>query len=73
MPDILKVVQTDEMAGLLRVELVDAGNGASPEETRLNNRILEALIRAEIPIVSFGAEGGRLQDIFLQLTEESVR
>jgi ABC-2 type transport system ATP-binding protein len=73
MPDTLKVAQTDEMTGLLRVELVDAGNGASPEETRVNNRILEALIHAQIPILSFGAEGGRLQDIFLQLTEETVQ
>jgi len=39
----------------------------------MNNKILGALIRAKIPILSFGPEGGRLQDIFLHLTEEAIK
>jgi hypothetical protein len=39
----------------------------------VNNRILQALIRAKIPILGFEAEGGRLQDIFLQLTQETIQ
>jgi hypothetical protein len=36
----------------------------------VNNTILDALIRAEIPILRFEAEGGRLQEAFLHLTEQ---
>ena len=61
------------VAGWLKVELLHSANGASGEDYHLNNRILEALIRAEIPILSFGAEGGRLQDVFLHLTEEAIK
>ena len=61
------------VAGWLNVELLHSANEASGEDYHLNNRILEALIRAEIPILSFGAEGGRLQDVFLHLTEEAIK
>lgn len=73
MPDTLKVTHTDESAGLLRVDLVDSSDGASPENIHVNNKILEALIRSKIPILGFEAAGGRLQDIFLKLTEETVK
>ena len=73
MPDAFVVTLTNEMAGFLRVELVTSGDGASPEDIHVNNRILQALIRAQIPVLGFGAEGGRLQDIFLQLTEETIK
>jgi hypothetical protein len=39
----------------------------------MNNRVLGALIRAEIPILGLEAEGTRLQDVFLQLTERAIR
>ncbi len=58
---------TAEMAGWLRVELNGSGH---EEEGHDNNLILETLIRAGIPILAFEAEGGRLQDVFLHLTEE---
>jgi ABC-2 type transport system ATP-binding protein len=73
MPNVMQVTPTGETAGWLRVELTVPANGTSAEEQHVNNRILEALIRAEIPILSFGAEGGRLQDVFLQLTEEAIK
>jgi len=73
MPNVMQVTPTGETAGWLRVELTAPANGTSAEEQHVNNRILEALIRAEIPILSFGAEGGRLQDVFLQLTEEAIK
>jgi ABC-2 type transport system ATP-binding protein len=71
-PDVMEVTPAGEMAGWLRVELVDQAHGTSSEDYHVNNRILEALIRAEIPILSFEAEGGRLQDIFFHLTEEAI-
>jgi ABC-2 type transport system ATP-binding protein len=73
LPDISYVALADEVEGWLRMELVETSNGALPVGYQANNRILKALIRADIPILSFEAEGGRLQDIFLQLTEESVK
>ena len=73
MPSVMQVTPTGETAGWLRVELTVPANGTLAEEHHVNNRILEALIRAEIPILSFGAEGGRLQDVFLQLTEEAIK
>jgi len=73
MPKVVQVTPTGESAGWLRVELANRDNGTSPEDYRVSNRILEALIRAEIPVLSFGADGGRLQDAFLHLTEEAIR
>ncbi len=61
-----------ESPGWLRVELEEAGNQVPPAESYVNNRVLDSLIRAEIPILSFEAEGGRLQDVFLHLTEEAI-
>ena len=46
----------------LRVELVATADDAA------NNVVLAALTRADIAILSFEAERGRLQDVFLQLT-----
>ena len=72
MLDIKQATPTDETAGWLGVELVGLANGSSAEEHRVKNGILEALIRAEIPILSFETGGGRLQDVFLQLTAEAI-
>jgi hypothetical protein len=69
----LQVTNVDEIAGWLRIELVGPGEGGSFNDLHINNTILAALIQADIPVLSFGAEGGRLQDIFLQLTEEAIR
>jgi ABC-2 type transport system ATP-binding protein len=70
-PNGLKVTPSDDVAGWLRVEPADS-NGAGRGDDHFNNRILEALIGAEIPILSVETEGSRLQDVFLHLTEEAV-
>jgi ABC-2 type transport system ATP-binding protein len=70
LPHVMRVTPTGETAGWLRVELVDP-EGTSAEKPHVNNTLLEALIRADIPILSFEAEGGRLQEVFLHLTEET--
>ncbi|MDP1713155.1 MAG: ABC transporter ATP-binding protein [Anaerolineales bacterium] len=59
-------------AGWLAVEQDHSTDGASPKEQPDNNRILEALIRAGIPILSYESEGG-LKDVFLQLTDEVIK
>jgi ABC-2 type transport system ATP-binding protein len=72
MPDIKQATPTDEATGWLGVELAGLPNGSSAEEHRVKNGILETLIRADVPILSFEAGGGRLQDVFLQLTAEAI-
>jgi ABC-2 type transport system ATP-binding protein len=71
MPNV-RVTLTDESAGWLRIELVNNTSEGMTVDYHVNNRILSALIGAEIPILSFEAEGGSLQDIFLQLTTEET-
>jgi len=74
MPLIKKVSPVGEMEGMLRIERELPGNGdESKLEEEINNNILDALIRAKVPILGFEIEGGKLQDIFLHLTEESIK
>jgi ABC-2 type transport system ATP-binding protein len=70
--DIVEVTSEGDKEGWLRVELKNSADRTSTEEHLVNNQILEALIRAKIPILRFEAEGGRLQDVFLHLTEEII-
>ena len=71
-PKIKQVTRTDELTGQLAVELVDLANGNGSEESLIRNQILGALIDAEIPVTSFGFAGNRLQDLFLQVTDEAI-
>ncbi len=73
MPNVVKVSPIGEMEGWLRIELVESANGNTPKSHLINNNILGALIRAKIPILSFEAEGGKLQDVFMHLTEEAIK
>ncbi|HXF63255.1 MAG TPA: hypothetical protein VNK95_16630, partial [Caldilineaceae bacterium] len=75
LPNVTKVTPVGETAGWLRVELEleESANGASAMDHYVTNGLLDALIRAEIPILSFQAEGAGLQDAFLHLTEEAMR
>ena len=71
-PSIIKVSPIDAMDGWLRLELIEPGPGNAEIGYQINNGILSALIRAKIPILSFEVEGGRLQDVFMHLTEEVI-
>ena len=73
LPNILRVASSDEKTGWLGVELVDLIDMTSAPKQDANNRILEALIKAKIPILGYEVEGGRLQDVFLHLTEEVIK
>lgn len=72
-PSIKKVAPISDMEGWLRVELVAPAHGKSSETYQMTNNILSMLIRAKIPILSFEMDGGRLQDVFLHLTEETIK
>ena len=57
-----------DASGWLTIEV--GGDGSADAAAR--NRVLDALIRADIPILGFEVAGGRLQDVFLQLTAEAI-
>jgi ABC-2 type transport system ATP-binding protein len=69
-PNVTKVTPIGTVAGWLGLELVEPADKTPNGENQINNKIVEALIQAEIPILSFEAGNGRLQDVFLHLTGE---
>ena len=73
MPNILKLTHVNEAEGWLEMGLVPASNGNSVNTYQVNNKILGALIRAKIPIISFAPEAGRLHDIFRSLTQDAIK
>jgi ABC-2 type transport system ATP-binding protein len=72
-PHILKITPTGGLIGSMQLEIVGADNGNSTHVQQINNKILVMLIRAKIPILRFEVEGGRLEDVFLRLTEDVIR
>jgi ABC-2 type transport system ATP-binding protein len=70
MPEGINVTSTDVIGGWLQIEAPE-GNGT--EENYLNNRILQALLGAGVPILGFETAGGRLQDVFLKVTEKVIK
>ena len=66
---VSKVISSSDRSGWLGVEINRLTNRKTKEYSYLNNKILSALINAKIPIISLEGGGGRLQDVFLQLTE----
>ena len=71
-PVVKQATPEEEMLGWLATELHEADDETSPEGRLVKNNILGALIRADIPVLGFESVGGRLQDVFLQLTAESI-
>jgi ABC-2 type transport system ATP-binding protein len=71
-PDVGSVTPTDPVAGWLAVETVDGDSADASDGALARNQILEALIQAQVPILGFDAAGGRLQDVFMQLTAETI-
>ena len=72
MPNVKQIALADTTGEWLAVELAVPSDGNSSAEPFRMNRVLEALIGADIPIVGFEVEGGRLQDVFLELTAEAI-
>jgi len=65
-------VADGEAAGWLTVEFDPAAVESTVAEQRAKNAVLEALVQAEVPVLSFDGGAGRLQDVFLQLTAEAI-
>jgi len=72
LPEVKQATSTDELTGRLAVELAGAAQAAGPEDSTARNRLLAALLGADVPVVSFGLAGNRLQDLFLQVTDEAI-
>lgn len=72
-PNVKNVILVNEADGWLRVELENVPDSVSTQEQSPNNQILQALILAKVPILGFEVTGGRLQDVFLELTEEIIQ
>ena len=68
-PDVTRVAPVTGLAGCLRMDLATTG----AEDNHINNRVLDVLIRARIPIVSLANEGSRLEEVFLQLTDKGIK
>jgi len=71
--NVKKVTLVNETDGWLRVELENIPETSLNRKQPLSNQILQALIRAKVPILGFEAVSGRLQDVFLELTEEIIQ
>lgn len=72
-PQVIEVIPANDKPGWLTVELVDSTNGNLYDEQYIKNNILDALVRAAIPVLGFEAVGSRLQDVFLHLTKETAK
>jgi ABC-2 type transport system ATP-binding protein len=73
LPFISSVDPVNGTEGLFRIRIGESDGGAVSDPYEINNKVLGALIQENIPIVRFEAEGGKLQDVFLQLTEDTVK
>ena len=69
----LRVDTADDDAGVLRVSFdADSDGRRGAAATDLNDA-LHAVVRADVPVLSFEVEGARLSDAFLTMTREGVR
>lgn len=73
-PGVLRVSHkgTNESLYWLDVELEDTPDEGRQARASLRNRLLSALVEAEIPVLNYDAAGVSLQDVFLQLTDEDL-
>jgi ABC-2 type transport system ATP-binding protein len=71
LPSVVSVRPSGQGGGWLIVETKDSPSAATGNDVA--DKILDALRGAGIRVIGFEAEGGRLQDVFLQLTQEVVR
>jgi ABC-2 type transport system ATP-binding protein len=70
-PNVKHVALAGAETDWLEVEPADSAGATSSEGGHFTNQLLEALIRARIPVLSVEAEGGGLHEAFLQLTQEA--
>jgi ABC-2 type transport system ATP-binding protein len=72
LPNVAQATVTDELTGRLSVELAATEGSEAGEDPLGRNVLLDALVRAGVPVVTFGSGGNRLQELFLQVTDEAI-
>ena len=72
LPNVVKVTPITATGDWLLIELASSGEFTKNMEKEVKAQILNTLVRADIAVLSFESEGGRLQDVFFQLTEEEA-
>lgn len=73
LPALVKVDAVGEAdGGWLRVELAGSVAGDESRTQMPNNDILGAIIGIDVPVLRFEVEGGRLHDVFLNLTGGTI-
>jgi ABC-2 type transport system ATP-binding protein len=70
-PGVVKATADDRRHGWITATLDGNAPGATPAGRNTVNAALKSLIDANVPLLSFEAEGARLSDAFLSVTEES--
>jgi len=68
---VARVAPVGGTGGWLRVELA-APDAFSANGQHIHNHLLETMIAARVPVLGFQAGGGRLQDVFLQITQGAI-
>jgi len=69
MPGVASVSNGGGGERQLELDLATPVGAVGSDDREATNRILDALIRADVQVLSFEVEGSRLQDAFMQLTE----
>jgi ABC-2 type transport system ATP-binding protein len=73
LPALVRVDAIGEAdGGWLRVELAGSVVEDESRSRTINNDVLGAIMRLDVPILRFEVEGGRLQDVFLNLTGGTI-
>lgn len=70
-PGVVDVRPSDGVAGWLRVEL-ESESSFALDGQHVNNVVLHALIQSKIPVLGMQTGGGRLQDVFLEITQGAI-
>jgi ABC-2 type transport system ATP-binding protein len=71
-PGVVSVQASDGEAGWLRIELASEASFSSNGQ-HVNNGILNVLIASKIPVLGLQSGGGRLQDVFLEITQGTIQ
>jgi ABC-2 type transport system ATP-binding protein len=72
LPEIKQVMLADKIGSMLNIELSESDDPLTTKQPQNHNKVLDAVIQADIPIQGYELSGGKLKDVFLQLTAESI-
>ncbi|MEJ2205202.1 MAG: ABC transporter ATP-binding protein [Gemmatimonadota bacterium] len=68
----VETVQSADGEGWLRIELAAGGTSFTLNGQHVNNVVLNELIKSRVPVLGLQTGGGRLQDVFLEITQGAI-